>query len=352
MISSQSRTSAWIMGIRETSRGRDPILIEKMIMALTLVEELRLSGLGFIFKGGTSLILLRGTLERFSIDIDIVVTGKQDLEKYFQVILEKGVFQRYEENRRASELPKQHFKFFFNSVVEKKESNILLDILFEDNPYPQLQEVNLQSPLLSVEGKITRVVCPTMEGLLGDKLTAFAPHTTGVLYGKDKELEIAKQLFDIGVLFESVDDLELVRLAFEKISATQLTYRLLSKLGPANVLRDTFGTACLIGMRGSNSSVEYAELLDGFKKLAGYIYSGYFTLDTAILCAAKAAYLATILLKHEATILRFKDGQDLSSWKILNQDYNKLNKLKKTSPDAFFYYFRALELLELVGNEK
>ena len=42
MISSQSRTAEWIMGIRGTSRiPTDPILIEKMILALTLLENLR-----------------------------------------------------------------------------------------------------------------------------------------------------------------------------------------------------------------------------------------------------------------------------------------------------------------------
>jgi len=63
-------------------RGRDPILIEKMIMALTLVEELQLSGLDFIFKGGTSLLLLLGTPQRFSIDIDILVPQKISLDDY------------------------------------------------------------------------------------------------------------------------------------------------------------------------------------------------------------------------------------------------------------------------------
>ena len=76
MISAQSRTPGWVMGIRENSRGKDPILIEKMIMALTLVEELKLNGLDFIFKGGTSLLLLLGTPQRFSIDIDILVADK------------------------------------------------------------------------------------------------------------------------------------------------------------------------------------------------------------------------------------------------------------------------------------
>jgi hypothetical protein len=350
MISTQSRTPEWIMGIREGSRGKDPILIEKIIMALTLVEELRLSGLDFIFKDGTSLLLLLGTPRRFSIDIDILVAKKLNLDDYFQAVMEKGVFHRYEENRRTGELPKQHYKFFFNSVIESRESHILLDILFEESPYARLQHVKLQSQLVSTEGKATKVTCPTVEGLLGDKLTAFAPHTTGIMFGADKELEIAKQLFDIGILFDAATDLSLVSQVFETVASAQLVYRNLIKLTPASVLQDAFDTACIIGMRGSAAGDEYAELLEGFKKLAAFVYSGYFSLDTAILCAAKTAYLAALLMKQEGPIRRFEPGQELASWMISNPDYNKLNKVKKTSPEAFFYYFRALELMRLVGE--
>ena len=350
MISAQSRTPEWIMGIRDVSRGKDPILIEKMIMALTLVEELRLSGLDFVFKGGTSLILLLGTPQRFSIDIDIIVTERVSPDENFQTVIEKGTFHRYEENRRSGELPKQHYKFFFNSVIVSKESHILLDILFEETPYPRLQEVKLQSPLLVTEGKVTRITCPTVEGLLGDKLTAFAPHTTGILYGADKELEIAKQLFDIAILFDAATDLGWVGQTFENIASDQLAYRKLDKLTPADVLKDTFDTACIIGMRGSTAGDEFAELLEGFKKLAAFIYSGFFSLDTAILCAAKVAYLVALMLRQEGSIGRFEPGKDLSSWNISNPGYNKLNKVKKSSPEAFFYYFCALELMRLVGE--
>ena len=38
------------MGVREASPRMDPILIEKIIMALTLVESLWVSGLDLIFK--------------------------------------------------------------------------------------------------------------------------------------------------------------------------------------------------------------------------------------------------------------------------------------------------------------
>jgi len=347
MISSQSRTQEWVMGVRETSPGRDPILIEKMIMALTLVENLRLGGLNFIFKGGTSLILLLGTPQRFSIDIDIILAESQNLDECFQAVLKQGAFHRCEENRRAGDLPKRHYKFFFNSVIQGKESHILLDILFEENPYPRLQEVSLHSPLLSLEGEPTRVFCPVVECLLGDKLTAFAPHTTGIQYGLNKELEMAKQLFDVGVLFEAATDVKLIGATFENIAFKEMTYRDLNDLALADVLLDAFNTACLIGMRGSSSSAEYLELLDGFKKLAAFVYSGYFSLDSAILCAAKTAYLAALILKQENIITRFEQGLNVSSWSISNPDYNKLNKLKKTSPEAFFYFFRALELLNL-----
>jgi len=48
MISHRSHTKDWIFQIRKQIPKSDPILIEKMIMALYLVEQLQLSGLEFI----------------------------------------------------------------------------------------------------------------------------------------------------------------------------------------------------------------------------------------------------------------------------------------------------------------
>jgi hypothetical protein len=350
MILSKTRTLEWIMGIREQLRGKDPILIEKMIMSMTLVEDLKLSGLDFIFKGGTSLLLLLGTPRRFSIDIDVLVAKKIDPEKVFPAIVDNGSFVRYEENRRQGELPKQHYKFFFNSVIEAKESHILLDILADRNPYPRLQEVRIESPLLSTGQKVVRATCPTVEGLLGDKLTAFAPHTTGILYGTDKELDIAKQLFDIGTLFDVINDLPQVRKTFEHVANAQLTYRKLVGKTPIDVLHDAFETSCLIGRRGGAAAEEYAELVEGFKKLAAFVYSGFFSLDTAILCAAKLAYLVALIMVEDSNIDRFK-GQDIASWMVTNPTYSKLNKVKKTSPESFYYFYRALEIRNLLGEQ-
>src|SRR4030067_3606343 len=92
MISTQSRSKDWIMGIRGTSRiPTDPILIEKMILALPLLENMGTSGLEFIFKGGTSMLLVMGAPMRFSIDLDIVMESDRGLEESLKSVLQHGI---------------------------------------------------------------------------------------------------------------------------------------------------------------------------------------------------------------------------------------------------------------------
>jgi hypothetical protein len=182
MISSQSRTKEWIMGIRGGSRiAIDPISIEKMILASTLLENLKTSGVEYIFKGGTSMLLILGAPRRFSIDLDIVIETDQGLDEALQSVLHHDVFHSFGYDERSSMIPKQHYKFFYESVIERKESSILVDILYDENPYPACQMVPIQSDLIITEGQIMRIKCPTPECLFGDKLTAFVPHTTGIL---------------------------------------------------------------------------------------------------------------------------------------------------------------------------
>ena len=344
MISSQSRTKEWIMGIRGTSQiPTDPILIEKMILALTLLENLRASGVNFIFKGGTSMLLILGTPARFSIDIDIVMETDQGLEEAIQRVIQYGVFHHFEEDERSSVIPKRHYKFFFQSAIQGKESYILLDILFETAPYPVCQTIAIQSSLLALSGEPILVDCPVPECLFGDKLTAFAPHTTGILYGKDKELEIIKQLYDLGLLFNVIHDPTLIAGTFHAIANQELAYRDLSHFSTASVLADSFATACLIGMRGYGAPKEYAELLTGIKKMVGFVYAEHFTLDSAILCAAKVAYIIRLMDTQQPTIKRFDPALNLANLAIHDPAYNRLNKVKKTSPEAFYYFYLACE---------
>lgn len=61
---------------------------------------------------------------------------------------------------------------------------------------------------------MTTVKMPSANDLLGDKLTAFAPNTTGIPYfkhGNSMNMEINKQLYDVSCLFDLFDDLNAVR---------------------------------------------------------------------------------------------------------------------------------------------
>lgn len=344
MIANRSRDKDWIMEIRNKPQTpADPILIEKMILALFLLENLHDSGLDFIFKGGTCLLLLLGTLKRFSIDIDIVLDTDEGLDVALQSIIQRGIFHRFEKNERSGAVPKCHYKFFFHSVNENRESSILLDVLFDENPYLTYQEIPLVTEFVILEGEPSIIKCPVVECLLGDKLTAFAPNSTGILYNSSKELEIIKQLYDIGVLFDEVVDINLVAETFHIVASKELAYRELTTLSTDDVLTDIFETACLIGMRGYGSDEKFAELQSGISRIAGYIYAERFTLDSAILCTAKAAYLSVLIKRGDIEISRFDPSIDLSDWFIIDLNYNKLNKVKKTSPEAFYYFYQAIE---------
>ena len=341
------------MGVREVSPGKDPILIEKMIMALTLVENLQLAGLEFIFKGGTSLPLVTGKLNWFSIDIDIVTRPGQDIEPSLQYIIRQKVFTTFEENKREGDLPVAHYKLFYPSIYVK-EGYVLLDVLYEEIKYEKIMVTGIASPILNLDGEPTIIRCPSPECLLGDKLTAFAPHTTGIQYSRKKELEITKQLFDISILFDIVEDIDVVFRTYKIFSKVELGYRHLDQITPRDAARDTFETSCMIGMYDQmgkdKQHTEYYELVSGVTKLRGLVYSGYFSLDVAILCASKAAFISALFIANKTTINRYHQEmeKDILAWTIKNPDYNKLNKLRKVNVEAFYYFYQALYVLGLL----
>lgn len=223
-------------------------LIEKVICALYLLEKLVSGDVNLIFKGGTSLILLLDEVHRFSIDIDVILENEKDLEYIIDgIIADNFIFTKYEKNKRrnAKGVPKEHFKFYFTSLLDGTEKYILLDILFEENPYVETIELPIRSSFLLTDGEPVNVIMPTIDCILGDKLTAFAPNTTGIPYGVDKELEIMKQLFDVSILFDNISNLDHVKDTFDQIAQNELNYRELDDMTIDDVLDYIFDTSLL-----------------------------------------------------------------------------------------------------------
>ncbi len=176
--------------------------------------------------------------KRFSVDIDVLINpkiGKEELEKFLLKIEETSAFTRIEFDERQSyqsDIPKAHYKFIYNSnfatknqagqVISNPEREILLDILFAENHYPKLITIPLEIDWLLQDDDRILVTTPDINSLLGDKLTAFAPNTTGIPYSVGKEKEILKQLFDIGYLFDLVTDINIFKQSFLETAKVEI----------------------------------------------------------------------------------------------------------------------------------
>lgn len=155
-------------------------------------------------KEAPSLIILLEDPHRLSTDIDILVEPGTDIDDYIQRAGVIFPFKRVEENNRKKEnnIEKRHFRFYFDSPRSGEEIRVLLDVVFEENPYHNVVEREINSSLLLSEGEKLIVRIPDKNCILGDKLTAFAPHTIGIPFGKEKELEIIKQMYDCWTILQ------------------------------------------------------------------------------------------------------------------------------------------------------
>ncbi|WP_062280637.1 hypothetical protein [Flexilinea flocculi] len=64
------------------------------------------------------------------------------------------------------------------------------------------------------------------------------------------------------------------------------------------------------------------------------------------MAGTKEAYLAALTLTHTSAINRFDRNINLTSFHIdARNDLQRLERLKKSSIEAFYYYFQAIELL-------
>lgn len=360
MIMSEVFTKQWIdskskvLGLGK--KQANPELVEKVTKAFHLLECLVESGLNFIFKGGTSTsLLLIDRPQRFSIDIDIIIEKKVDgIESIFTDIVSfSQVFTHYEEvlRKNSHDIPKQHYKFFYSSVIDNSEKYILLDILYEKNNYEEIVERRIYSDFIDFIQPIRSVYMPSADCLLGDKLTAFAPNTTGVKYNVDKELEIIKQLFDIGNLFALINDISIVRNTFISIANHEIQYRKLDGISYIDILNDIFKTASIISFRNSNIE-HFSDLEKGIQMIRNYIFTRKYNVEDAVESASRVAYLA-LVLKYDLKKVAYYDKKiDLKDFRINSPKYKKLNSIKSFSPEGFFYWFKAIELLDIYEQPK
>lgn len=81
MITKDNFTKEHVLSLKK-NRMVDGFILERSIYAFGLLEALCRVKMPFIFKGGTSLMLLLDQPRRLSTDIDIIVSPEIDIEHY------------------------------------------------------------------------------------------------------------------------------------------------------------------------------------------------------------------------------------------------------------------------------
>jgi len=354
MIDNKTLDIEWINEVSAKNRKADKILVEKVIRALYLLEGLVKVDLEFVFKGGTALMLLMDSSKRLSIDIDIILQNEpEDIEKLFNELVSQQSFTKFKLQHRSTEskIKKAHYKFYYKPIhqTHSEEEYILLDILFEKPNYQRIIELPINSKFLISNDKEVAVQVPSHEDILGDKLTAFAPNTTGIPYFKSEHsmsMEIIKQLYDIASLVDVVSNMELVNETFKIFSKTELVYRKKDNLNYNDVLEDIIQTSLCIVSRGVAGIGDFNELQAGIQRVSRYIFSEPFHLEIAITLASKAAYIAIAIRYNQKKFERFNNPLQMKEWTIVDPLWPRLNRLKKSNPEAFFYWFKIHELIK------
>ncbi|MFC1584543.1 nucleotidyl transferase AbiEii/AbiGii toxin family protein [Fibrobacterota bacterium] len=359
MINPKCFTLDWIQEKRSELKAVDPGILEKSIHALALLGHLADSELDFVFKGGTSLLLHLSPIRRLSIDIDIVCGAPaNDLERVLNKISSLPPFNKVEPDERGNRgLPKRrHFKFFYNQIPGGHPAPfVLLDVVEESEYHLPLIEKPIITEFLEVDQEV-QVKLPTVEGLLGDKLTAFAPNTIGVPFqtpkGVSQTMQVVKQLFDIGELFNFADDTSSVSSAYQASFEKESLYRG-NESSKEDTLNDTIESSrllCGFGVRGfREDGIISSYFKEGTTKLNNHLVNSKFRLPIeAKVAAAKAGYLAGMIMAGKPDVsfseTRFKqDNLAILKDIDLQDELSGLNRLKAVNPEAFHYWWKMQE---------
>lgn len=352
MIDQACLTREWIAQQGDTLRCANLVLLEKAIVALQLVAHLVEAGLPFQFKGGTSLLLITRPIRRLSIDVDIVTQASQgQFDPILQSVAGMPPFGRIEHDAARDKAlpPKKHYRAHYRSNFPPEDGHVLLDVLFESAHAagPTLIKTPFIRTLRDVHAQV-----PSANELLGDKLTAFAPKTIGILEHPDRAGDVVKQLFDVGVLFDVATDIEQAAQVYAALHGNQCRYRQ-KEFTVEETLNDTIA-ACLgltwCELRGPGKDDPIGMYLkDGVQRLQSHIVNGRFDRDPSHVAAGKAACAAALLLRRpqiELPTIRFAEAsiEELAKAEITGK-WAPLQRLRGGNLEAFFYWCQAQRIL-------
>ncbi len=137
-------------------------------------------------------------------------------------------------------------------------------------------------------------------------------------------------------MFDAIRSVQDVRKAFLFIAARESAYRGIP-FDSESVFQDIIRTALCIATEGEFGTGDFPELKKGIISLKQFIFTRRYGFMEANIHAAKAAYLSTLLRSNKAEITRYDSSIDMKNFRLENK---RLHSLKKSNPEAFFYWYQ------------
>jgi hypothetical protein len=332
MLSKQNYTKEHIESLHSQHPKIDKSVSEMTMYAFGLLQSLANSKLDFTFKGGTCLMLLLKEPKRVSTDIDILVPPGTEIATIVDSFQHEFPLVSLVTSSNASQggIKVGHYAFECPHLF-LMSAHVTLDVAFAPNRYPTTEEREIKNSFLINDGLPSKVKTPSLNSILGDKLTAFAPKTIGVHADKttfgtplDKRLQIIKQLYDINELISEADSMEEVRASYFAIAAEERAFHQLDSLSIEDFITDSFFAAFSILTQGkADQKSEYSEWYKpGIEKIRNHIFSGNWNISKAQQCAAKAMLFYACLLRN----IDYFSYKTASRKGFRNAPYSAINK--------------------------
>lgn len=209
--------------------------------------------------------------------------------------------------------------------------------------YAELISKEIRNELLQTQPEYLAVQIPSADCILADKLTAFAPHTTGILLNDGKDMEVMKQFYDVTSLLDIFEDTAKVHHTYTEIAKAELAYRG-SDASVEDCLRDTFDAALCLASRGKSDAEEYPLYVKGIRDLRGHIYAENYSPEIAATRATKVMYMAACLLTGN-DYERIEDAAAFAGEKLTVDKLMPLAYLRKVSAEAYAYAIKTDRLI-------
>jgi len=335
-----------IESLRKELKIRDPGIFEKTVRAFNLLDGLLKVYPGLIFKGGTSILLYQFPPVRLSIDIDILLPEKdrESLLVNLQAIAEASGFKAVKEDERQSKIPKAHYKFRYDPFFGPREDSILLDVVFCEHPYHKVVEKSLNGyPLIWSDTNVI-VKIPTIDGLVGDKMTAISPKTLGLRLTEGRDMEYLKQIIDLGALFGMAEDLDDIRDTFSKTCAMENDFRK-AKYSQEEIFDDILEVSFQYSqwlLKGADNSFKEIESINkGLERLSNHLVIPIRP-DHLKVAFAKIAYMIRLMRDTNASKIMKDVNLSVIDGVRFDGRFKILEGLKKMNTPAYFYWALAV----------